>query len=1286
MPHIVRAACALLLAFPVVCAANPKGDPITVDRLAVTRAERSWPSLTAARHDADYSDQGHAGSGPPVLAAAAGDGQTAPLLPLTWIDVGETWIEAIAAGDLTGDLRSDVVAFGPRPSPDHQERQITLYLQSVDGALGVPLHSPVTSRLTGRPGGLLVRPVLGARPDVVAWGSFWIEIYSVGTDGTVVPTPVTIAPGFAILDVDIRDLNSDGRPDFVVSGTDTNDVSMPTTVRRYIQTGVATFAPGSDAVMPFTPYGVDGILADIDGDAIIDVIDGVSGSDFGFLYRPGLGDGTFGAAIDVLETATDFTLVKRLFVRDLDVNGLPDVVLATHTAARVRFQTAPGVFTTVHAPYSGALINVSEVTTGDLDGNGLFDLVIWSDGHDLMHVALQATPQVFTAAGRYAVPSGGSYPSFYENTALFADANGDTKTDLLVVAAGLAAFYNSTGSYPVLDASVTSTAQADDSRSTAYVLWQHEIANAGPTALADSVLLQNIPAGYELSGTSLPCAYLVSLVACGLPPVPAGASTTVYIEAQSVRAREQDGGVHSTVVVSVGGQPIDTAPDNNGTEVTAFVRGHPENLQAAGDEVFVYEGAADAVVPVIGSPGTSSLHRCMNYTFQGNNAPDDTGIAGAINGHVCTAPGVRGEPRIRLGVRDGATVNTELKYGLAFSFGGFSAPGDQTLTIVDDDGSDPKLTAWGAQPFDEWPAAFSSISTVYARTGGDTASPRAITLGDLDGDGRNDLAISFSDGNHNPSSILVWLQQSDGLLSATPLKWSGSFSGAIASLAIGDVIGDSTPELVVPLYTELDVLRIVNGQLQLVSATLADGWKAAVSDLNGDGYADIVLADDAIQTFDGPEHWVPNVTVFRGNAQRTLDPAPLELAMPYAGRNEIVIGDFNDDDLGDIAVSSGQGNFPSASIAYQNDDGTFAFPVGVWVSGPMHLDGWAFGDSVTAADFNDDGKTDLAVGSYVGENLPSVWIYTDLRDDDFSYPSQRLYGGPEGSLGALDVDHDGREDLLVDNSVFPGFPGSPMKLFVQAPTEQLLYGGTLSLQGSGQHDQWIPKIEVGDLDGDGRDDAVIVNQHSGIVSLAHSAAANQTVQLTTLESSDQVAAGARARYRMRVTNNGERRSLEIPLSWFFPPQLTSAQIVAAKGGCYFAPVGARCLLPQLEPGGHVDVMLTGTFLASGTYAMSVAAGPDGTYGSRMLSAAVMPASNGGGTGSSGGTGGNGPGGGSAGGSAGGTGSSSGGGGALGWLGASALLAALLRRRRLRVVFHEAHRGLPSARRSRETRG
>lgn len=1150
--------------------------------------------------------------------------------------IDDQWgIDAITVADVTGDARADVVAYGNRPSPSQLSSRVAIYRQTVDGDIGAPIHSNVNSTIPSRPTGMIATPILGARPDLLIFGHRWLEIFPLAADGTAAAEPLRITPGTVVIDVAVRDLNGDGRPDLIVSGHDYDQPGTPLKIQRLLQTASGTFTVSQEVTFPFTPYGADGTLADIDSDGIIDVINGISTNDgFGFAYRLGLPDGSFGPLTSVTESAAQsFTFVRRVLVTDLDGDGLKDVIVSTGDGARVRFQVSPGNFTgPLLLPASAAITNVELVSAGDLDGNGLVDAIMWSNGYRHMQVDLQTAPRTFSAFGQYDVPSPG-YPSFYGDTTAIADVNGDGRQDVLDLSNGLQVFYNARGSYPTLDSSLTTSVHVHDSGSVALLQWQHTVANSGPAVLDEGLLLQEIPVGFEFRGSDVPCAYFVRLVACAVPVLRASESTRITIAAEGISRRVDDRNVTSPAMVAVGGRPIDPNPDNDSTSTTTFVHAHPDALQAVANEVFVYESAGDTIVPVTNVPPESGLTRFMNYRLAGNNAPDNTGIASVLNGTVFSAPGQMGPSRIRITTRDGSSANLPLHFTVQFSDGGFGSGGGSTLTIVDDDGSDPRLTSSGAQPFEQWPPLFSSVTSLF--TG---ATPTTVAIGDLDGDGRDDIAVAFQGVSFDPPYVQVWLQKADGSLAGAPLRWTAASRNGIASLAIGDVSGDGQPELVVPSFDQFLILRLVNGQLQAVDSAQVRAWKVALSDLNLDGFLDIVVADNDVQSFDGPEYWKKNVSIFYGNPQRTLDPTPDRFAMPYAGRNNLVVGRFNGDARPDIAITSGQGNFPSVSIAYQRADGMFDAPVGVWVAGPQHFDGLGFGDSITTGDFNGDGRTDFAIGSLVDPDAPSVWVYTGLHNDGFARPSQRLYAGPEGNLAAIDIDQDGYEDLLVDVAVLAGYPGSPMQAYLQNSSGKLLFAGTLPAVGSGQHTNWTQTIAVGDVDGDGEQDAVVLQTDTGRAGqILHSRAHVQTVQFSSLESVS-VAAGSRARYRMRVTNNGTRTSLEIPFSWTVPAELNSGQIVAAKGACYIADSRAQCLLPQLAPGGYVDLMLTGTFNATGTYPMTLTAGPNGAYGQATLSATVT-SSTGGGSGGAGSGGG-----GSSGGSGGGGGTGAGGGG------------------------------------------
>ncbi|MCP4218653.1 MAG: hypothetical protein GY765_28725 [bacterium] len=117
---------------------------------------------------------------------------------------------------------------------------------------------------------------------------------------------------------------------------------------------------------------------------------------------------------------------------------------------------------------------------------------------------------------------------------------------------------------------------------------------------------------------------------------------------------------------------------------------------------------------------------------------------------------------------------------------------------------------------------------------------QAVAIGDLDGDGDNDVAlVTGSNGHANDNSLFVFLQNASGEL-ANPVLYD---AGNGASVDIGDLDGDGLNDVVVTTSTGIGVF------IQEDDHTLADmvthagagaGDKVRVADLGGDTQVDVV--------------------------------------------------------------------------------------------------------------------------------------------------------------------------------------------------------------------------------------------------------------------------------------------------------------------------------------------------------------------------------------------------------------------------------------------------------------
>ncbi len=183
-----------------------------------------------------------------------------------------------------------------------------------------------------------------------------------------------------------------------------------------------------------------------------------------------------------------------------------------------------------------------------------------------------------------------------------------------------------------------------------------------------------------------------------------------------------------------------------------------------------------------------------------------------------------------------------------------------------------------------------------------------------------------------------------------------------------------------------------------------------VADFNHDGIPDVLVESSTTPTATIAFGSVPYGT-FSSNAKAVTFPA----ACTSFSTNSLVVGDFNGDNLPDIAFFCGT----SSGILLGNGDGTFA--------ASKAIAGGIAGTAV-AADFNKDGKLDLVVlGSIAGDGGPAVGTLQFLAGNgDGTFAAgvstsldQSTYSAPV----AVDLNGDGSPDIAMLN-VVPDNPSS----------------------------------------------------------------------------------------------------------------------------------------------------------------------------------------------------------------------------------------------------------------------
>ena len=235
-------------------------------------------------------------------------------------------------------------------------------------------------------------------------------------------------------------------------------------------------------------------------------------------------------------------------------------------------------------------------------------------------------------------------------------------------------------------------------------------------------------------------------------------------------------------------------------------------------------------------------------------------------------------------------------------------------------------------------------------------------------------------------------------------------------------------------------------------------WFAATGDFNGDGKADVAVANFTSNT----------ISILLGNGDGTLQPA---VKYPVGvNPSAIVVADFNNDGKLDLAVAStgcapcSSGQLPGGVWLFKGDgDGTFAAGVNILPGGP---------GSLAVADLNHDGKPDLAVSAFGSSSIEVM-----LGNGDATFKAAKVVtpGNFTGNALALgDVNGDGKLDI-VSADVSAGniltLLGNGDGTFKSTP----ITSGTQSL-----FDGFLIAA-LGDFNGDGKLDVVTLDNASNYI-------------------------------------------------------------------------------------------------------------------------------------------------------------------------------------------------------------
>ncbi len=410
--------------------------------------------------------------------------------------------------------------------------------------------------------------------------------------------------------------------------------------------------------------------------------------------------------------------------------------------------------------------------------------------------------------------------------------------------------------------------------------------------------------------------------------------------------------------------------------------------------------------------------------------------------------------------------------------------------------------------------------------------PRGVSTGDVDGDGKLDLAI----GHDNPTNLVSVLRNTSvsGTIDGSSFSAKVDFTPQVvpSDVALGDVDGDGKPEMVVTngagasqsisVFHNTSTPGVIDASTfaaQVAFSTGSNPYEVVLGDVDGDGKLDVVAASYALSN---------SISVFHNTSTPgTINGSSLAATVDFNVGGDpysVALGDIDGDGKLDMAASDFASDkaslFRNTSTMGTIDANSFAtgiqFATG---SGPL---------GVALGDIDGDEKPDIVVAN---SSAPTVSLYHNLIPNT-PLPTISVFTPVSGHVGkTITINGTNFDATAANTTIYLGATkANPTTATSTSLTVDVPVGATFSpitvirgnrLVESGQYflptfSSSSPSIDVstfaskldfatgagpysdvaiGDLDGDGKPDLAVPNFNARTVSVFRNTSSSGAISL-----------------------------------------------------------------------------------------------------------------------------------------------------------------------------------------------